>query len=129
MIDRQVASAGALLLIFGVAVGPLSQELLHYDLRPQADPSSLAYISTALTWETTSQDNDMYTCTFAAHHSHIVCVQRITDSLFALSRGGKQRRRAKLDTRSPAFYEGGSSKWSSHFRFRSQQNSAILCIK
>jgi hypothetical protein len=80
MIYRQVASAGALLLIFGLAVDPLSQQLLHYDLQPLADLSSPAYISTALTWSTTSQDDDMYTCTFTAKYSHIVCVQRVTDS-------------------------------------------------
>jgi hypothetical protein len=48
VIDRQIASLGALILLFGLAVDPLSQELLHYELQPQPDLSSPANISTAL---------------------------------------------------------------------------------
>ncbi|PQE29273.1 acid phosphatase protein [Rutstroemia sp. NJR-2017a BBW] len=59
---RQVVSVGAFLVIFGLAVDPLSQELLHYEVQPVADLSSgLAYVSTALTWVASGQTTNMYT--------------------------------------------------------------------
>ncbi|KAM3076970.1 hypothetical protein ACMFMF_004885 [Clarireedia jacksonii] len=58
----QVVSIGALLIILGLAVDPLSQELLHYEVQPEAAPSSgLAYVSTALRWDTEFYRGTVYT--------------------------------------------------------------------
>ncbi|KAA8568008.1 hypothetical protein EYC84_008433 [Monilinia fructicola] len=57
---RQFVSLGALLLLLGLAVDPLSQQLLHYEHQPQADLSSPAYVSTSLTWSTTSQADGLF---------------------------------------------------------------------
>ncbi|KAL8698398.1 MAG: hypothetical protein Q9224_001869 [Gallowayella concinna] len=57
--DSQIASVGALLIIGGLAVVPLSQQLVHYI--PQDVPGNLgsATIPAALTWTGSTQDSSV----------------------------------------------------------------------
>ena len=41
-------------MIFGLAVDPMSQALLSYEMRPQPDFENAAYVDTAYTWDTYS---------------------------------------------------------------------------
>lgn len=63
LIERQIVSLGALLLLLGLVIDPLSQQLLHYEPQNQADLLSPAYISTGYTWSTTSQADGLQNCT------------------------------------------------------------------
>ncbi|KAF2010318.1 hypothetical protein BU24DRAFT_427444 [Aaosphaeria arxii CBS 175.79] len=56
---RNFVSIGAVLVILGLAIDPLSQQLLRYDLQPVAQLSSPAYVSTALQWATDRQQGQM----------------------------------------------------------------------
>lgn len=57
---RQIASVGALLIIAGLAVDPLSQQLVHYKVRTVPGPIGSATLSTAVTWDDDSQDTNAF---------------------------------------------------------------------
>lgn len=51
---------GALLIIAGLAVDPLSQQLVHYKVRTVPGPIGSATLSTAVTWDDDSQDTNAF---------------------------------------------------------------------
>lgn len=48
---RQIASMGALLVVAGLAVDPLSQQLVHYRAQDVPDPFSSARLPVAVVWD------------------------------------------------------------------------------
>ncbi|KAF2677384.1 hypothetical protein K458DRAFT_436675 [Lentithecium fluviatile CBS 122367] len=56
---RNIVSIGALLLVLGLAVDPMSQALLSYETRPQVDTESAAYVDTAYMWDSRSQEDNL----------------------------------------------------------------------
>ncbi|PQE11513.1 acid phosphatase protein [Rutstroemia sp. NJR-2017a BVV2] len=67
---QQVVSVGAFLVVFGLAVDPLSQELLRYEVQPVADLSSgLAYLNETQLYCATGN------CTWPVYQSLAVCMR------------------------------------------------------
>lgn len=51
---------GALLIIGGLAIDPLSQQLVHYGVRMVRSPSGSATLPAATTWKAGSQDTNVF---------------------------------------------------------------------
>ena len=115
-----------MLLFLGLAIDPLSQQLVHYDLQPRADLSSEAYVPTALTWDNSFQYDTLFTCKFTVQPFRLFAYDVVTDSLFGLKRGGPELERAGLNARSSTLDESRNSNWSPLFYLRPQRNSADL---
>lgn len=59
-LDSQIASVGALLVIGGLAIDPLSQQLVHYRVEVVPGPPGSATLPAAAEWTDGSQDTYVF---------------------------------------------------------------------